>query len=121
MEYIWIGVGGFAGALSRYWLGAYVAQRWPSAFPRGTFVINVSGALALGLIAGASSTLIPPAVRLLAGTGFLGAYTTFSTWELETLRLMESRSYVLAGTNLLLTLLAGLAAASLGMYISRSL
>jgi fluoride exporter len=116
MIYVWIGLGGFAGALSRYWLGAYIAQRWPSAFPRGTFVINISGALLLGLVIGLSG-VISPALKVPVATGFLGAYTTFSTWMLETLRLTDSRSYLLAGANLLLTLAVGLAAATIGLYL----
>ena len=85
----WTAVGllGAAGAWARFSLGAAVAGRWPHAFPLGTFVVNLSGAFALGCVTGLG---IGGDALLLAGTGLLGAYTTFSTWMLEAQRLGES-------------------------------
>lgn len=120
-KYLWIGIGGFLGAVARYWLGGYIQSRYGGAFPLGTFVINVSGSLALGFLAtaGFSTGALPPALRTAVAVGFLGAYTTFSTWSVETLRLVEAGSYLLAGLNVVGSAVAGLAGAWLGLVLGR--
>lgn len=88
-----ISLGAIAGALSRYYLGAWIAQRYPSAFPYGTFLINISGCFGMGLIMTILPNLAPRfshELRLLLAVGFLGAYTTFSTYGLETLNLIRT-------------------------------
>lgn len=121
MNYIWVGLGGVLGALARYGVGALVAERWPTPFPLGTFLINVSGSCLLGLLIGLGGRRagLPSPVYLALGTGFLGAYTTFSTWSVDTLRLWQSGSPGLALANALGSMAAGLLAAWVGMTIGR--
>ena len=113
---VWIGVAllGGAGAVARFLLDAAVSASAPGAVPLGTLVINVSGAFVLGLVSGLGLTGTP---LLLAGTAALGAYTTFSTWMLETHRLAEEAQCRAAVVNVVLSLLAGRGAAELGRLI----
>jgi fluoride exporter len=121
----WVGFGGFLGANARYWLGGWVQERWGSAFPWGTFVINISGSFILGLFL----TLVTeryalpsaPTLRLVVAIGFVGAYTTFSTFEFETLALVSSGVWLRALGNALGSLLAGFAAVWLGVLLGRLL
>jgi CrcB protein len=85
-----ISLGAIAGALSRYYLTLWFAQRFGTAFPYGTFFINLTGCFAMGFFvtfALERMATIPPEVRLMVTTGFLGAYTTFSTYGLESVSL----------------------------------
>ncbi|MBX6355092.1 MAG: CrcB family protein, partial [Micromonosporaceae bacterium] len=98
-------VGGALGAPLRYLLDRAVQARHDSAFPWGTFAVNVAGSLLLGLVAGVSG----PAYALL-GTGLCGALTTYSTLSYETLRLLEEAPWYYALANVVGTVLAGLGA-----------
>ena len=121
-EMLWIGVGGFAGANARYLLGTWIAERLGAAFPYGTFVINITGSFALGLLAALiDGHGLSPVVRLSLAIGFLGAYTTFSTFTFETLRLIENGNALLAVTNAVGSLVAGLLAGLLGLVAGRAL
>lgn len=122
-KYVWIGCGGFLGAVARYWLGGLISSQVTTAFPLGTFVINVSGSLLLGIVAsiGVDSGFILPALRPALTIGFLGGYTTFSTWSLETVRLVEEGSYALAAANALGSLAAGLVGLWIGLVLGRAL
>jgi CrcB protein len=121
-EMLWVGLGGFVGANARYLLGGWVATRFGSAFPYGTLVINVTGSFVLGLIAGTlEGHTLPPAVRLALAIGFVGAYTTFSTWTYETVRLIQSGSWLLAILNTAGSLFIGLVAAVGGLVTGRIL
>jgi fluoride exporter len=106
-----VGVLGGAGAIARFLLDGAVASRLGRAFPYGTLAVNLSGAVALGVLHGAG--VGSDALRL-AGTGLLGAYTTFSTWTFESHRLGEDGRLRLGATNLLLSLVLGVACAWLG-------
>lgn len=121
---LWVGIGGFAGANARYWLGAWIQGRG-SAFPWSTFVINVSGSFLLGLILTLLSEryAVPraPEMRLLLAVGFLGAYTTFSTFSYETLTLVQSADWARALGNALGSLVVGFVAAWLGVVLGRKL
>lgn len=113
---VWIGVvllGGL-GSVLRFVVDRAVTKRRPNSFPLGTFVINISGAWLLGFIGGLT---LRPDLALLAGTAFVGAYTTFSTWMLETQRLGEERQVRFAVANIALSVLLGLAAAALGLWM----
>lgn len=116
---IWVGLGGFFGCNARYWLGGWMAQRFPE-FPIGTLFINVSGSFVLGLFM-TLALYFPWDTRWRLGfaIGFLGGYTTFSTYEYESFRLMEQGSYIAAITNLLGSLLLGFLAAWLGFVVGR--
>ena len=121
-EALWVGLGGFVGANARYFLGLWVATRFGTTFPYGTFIINITGSFILGLIMGTlEGHVLSPVVRLSAGIGFVGAYTTFSTWTYETLRLIENGSVLLATVNVVGSLLAGLVAAVGGLATGRVL
>jgi CrcB protein len=113
-----IGLLGGLGALGRFLLDAAVSTRAGDRFPWGTLAVNLSGALALGVLVGAAVT--GDALRL-AGTGLLGAFTTFSTWVFESHRLAEDGEGRLGAANLLGSLLLGLAAAWLGRRIGMAL
>jgi fluoride exporter len=110
----WAGVAvlGAAGAYARFAVGTWVGAR--GAFPMGTFVVNLTGAFALGLLTGLSLT---GDALLVLGTGLLGAYTTFSTWMVEAQRLAEEAEFVAMTAYLVLSMVAGLAVAGLGWAI----
>jgi len=104
---MWIGVAacGGLGAVGRYVVGTGLSGRTSSPFPVGTFVVNLSGAFALGLLSGLA---VSEDLGLLLGAGALGGYTTFSTWMLETSRLSEAHRTGLDLAYLAASLLAGL-------------
>lgn len=116
----WIGVGllGGVGALARFIVDGFVDARSAAGFPWGTFAVNISGALALGLLAGVA---LHGNALILIGAATLGSYTTFSTWMLETDRSVEEGRMPAAVLNVILTLAAGLAAAELGRLIGAAL
>ncbi|KUH82970.1 fluoride efflux transporter CrcB [Mycobacterium sp. IS-1556] len=113
---VWLGVAvlGGVGAVLRFVVDRAVARRLTGVFPSGIFVVNISGALVLGLLAGLD---LGPDIALLAGVGLVGAYTTFSTWMLQTLELGVERRGGLAVANILVSLALGLAAAAAGWWI----
>lgn len=118
-----IGVAGALGALARYALEGAVSRRWPGAFPWGTFVVNVSGAFALGLVFVllTEKVSVDPWLRSALTIGFLGAYTTFSTLSFESYRLIEDGAIGLAIANTFGSLAAGLIAVYLGVVAGRAL
>ncbi|HWB22530.1 MAG TPA: fluoride efflux transporter CrcB [Gaiellaceae bacterium] len=117
-----IAVAGALGALSRYGLGSLVSRRTPDAFPWGTFVVNITGAFVLGLILTLATErwAFAPWLRLGLTTGFLGAYTTFSTLTFETYKLAADRAFGLAAANMLGSCAAGLCAVYLGVVLARA-
>ena len=117
---LWIGVGalGGAGAVARVVLDAAVSARAGRALPVGTFAVNVTGAMVLGLLSGLAVT---GDALLLAGTATLGSYTTFSTWMFESQRLGEDGERAALAVNLAGSLAAGLGAAALGRAIGGTL
>lgn len=113
-----VALGGFVGAPSRYLLDRAVNRRTGSDLPWGTLAINLSGAFLLGLLTGLSlSHHLSPWAKTLLGTGFCGAYTTFSTFTFETMRLVEDGRILEAATNVVGSILVGLAAAAGGLAI----
>lgn len=118
-----LGVAGALGAVARYLVVEWVAPRWARRFPLATFLINVTGAFALGLLmtAGGSGAHAPATARLLLGVGFLGGYTTFSTLSYETDALIRRGHTAHAWMHAAGTLVAGIAAATLGVWIGASL
>lgn len=117
---VWIGVAllGGAGGVLRFLIDRAVSHRLPGLFPSGIFVVNISGALALGVLTG----LAPgTTTTLLAGVAFVGAYTTFSTWMLQTLELRDGKRTGLAVANVVVSLALGLVAAAAGHWIGTRL
>lgn len=113
-----VGVLGGIGAVARFLVDAAVADRVATSFPAGTLAVNLSGALAVGVLLGATAN--EDAIRLIA-TGLLGAYTTFSTWALESHRLAEGGELRLAGLNFAVSLVLGVAVAWLGTELGAGL
>jgi CrcB protein len=112
-------LGGIVGAPTRYLIDRLVQRLHDSVFPWGTLAINVSGSLVLGLLLGARDDLgLPAAMVTLLGTGFCGAFTTFSTFGFETVRLLEEGSVLEAGLNALGSLVLGLLAAAAGFALA---
>ena len=117
---VWAGVTviGGAGSVLRFYVDAIVTAASGRGFPYGTLVVNLSGAVILGLLAGLA---LGGDAALLAGTAAVGSYTTFSTWMLETQRLTEERQYRKAALNIIVSLVLGVAAAELGRLIGTHL
>ena len=115
----WVGVGvvGAAGAYARFALGAAITARRASDFPLGTFLVNVTGGFALGLLVGLA---VQGEAKLVLGTGFLGAYTTFSTWMVEAQRLGEDGDWATMWLYLLGSMVAGLAATGAGWLLGEA-
>ena len=109
---------GGIGAVLRFLIDRTVSGRAGGSFPYGTLAVNLSGALLLGVLSGLA---LSPHLALLVGTAFVGSYTTFSTWMLETDRSVEDGRVPAAVLNVALTLLAGLGAAELGRLLGEAL
>jgi CrcB protein len=114
---LWVGLGGFLGANARYLLGGWVASRFGAAFPYGTYVINVTGSFILGffLAFAQDRAWVAPSVRLMFAVGFVGAYTTFSTFEYESIRLFQDGELLLGATYMLGSVMTGGVAAIAGI------
>lgn len=107
------------GAPMRYAVDTFVGNRTEGVFPWGTFLINASGSFALGVLTGLSLYhAFPRTPRLVLGTGFCGAYTTFSTFTFETMQLVEAGALREAMTNALATLVTCAAAAGVGLAVA---
>jgi fluoride exporter len=98
LKYVIVGVGGCLGSILRFWLGSYIGSKMGTRFPYGTFVINVTGSFLIGLILAllTAKTQWSPNWRYLIPIGFLGGYTTFSSFEYETLRTIQDGQIALA-------------------------
>jgi CrcB protein len=123
--YIWVAVGGAIGTLGRYWLSGVVALAIGETFPWGTIVINVTGSFVIGFFA----TLTGPDGRIFAPTdvrqfvmiGLCGGYTTFSSFSLQTLNLMNDAEWLYAGANIVLSVVACLIAVWIGHVLALGL
>lgn len=122
MEYLYIGLGGIFGALSRYGLSKWVGQRWRGDFPLATFIINITGSFIMGLLyvvfsrAGIEAGFL----KHLTTTGFLGAYTTYSTFSYEIIGLIENGEKSTAIMYFLASLIVGLASVYAGIVLGET-
>jgi len=117
-----VGAGGFIGAILRYVVGLVLVPRMTTAFPVHTFLINVTGSLALGVIIGAAETRdLAPWIRPAVAVGVLGAYTTFSTFGWETVALLERGETAMASAYVLASVAVGLGAVVIGLAVGRAL
>ncbi len=123
MKYLMVGIGGALGSVLRFWVGSYIGSRFGSRFPYGTFVVNISGAFLIGMIL----TLLAEKVEwnanwlYLIPIGFIGGYTTFSTFEYETFRLFQDGQILTAGLNVALSVIVGFVGVWAGAIAGRAL
>ncbi len=121
MSLLLVGLGGFAGAISRYLVDGLVSDRTGGGFPWGTLVVNATGSFLLGLLFAmtAERAILPAEIRGPVMIGFIGAYTTFSTYMLESWILIEGGAYLPALANLGGSIVIGLVAVAAGLIIGR--
>lgn len=121
--YLAIAIGGIFGCWARYLMTQLVQSIWGTWFPYATLIINVSGSFLMGFlfIETLERLTLPVPVRTGILTGFIGGYTTFSTYMMESLLLMEQGAVVRSGAYLLLSNLIGLVAAFFGAFLARNL
>jgi len=118
----WICLAGAAGTAARYLVGLWAIRRLGPGFPYGTLVVNLVGCFAIAFVMNvAAARSWPETARLAVTVGFLGGFTTYSSFNYETTRLAGSGATGLASTYVLLTLLGGIAAGLLGTLVSRAL
>ena len=122
-KYFLIALGGALGSMARYWVGSTVAGRMGTKFPYGTFVINITACVIIGfsLTVLAKRADLNPAWRFLVPVGFIGAYSTFSTYEWETLSTIRTGAFLLAALYAISSLILGLAAVWAGSAIAEIL
>lgn len=122
LKYVMVGVGGFIGAIARFWVASFVGARMGTRFPYGTFIINISGSFLIGFILTllTAKAHLSPNWRYLIPVGFIGAYTTFSTFEFETLRSIQDGQLVTASLNVVLSVALGFIAVWAGAVAGRA-
>jgi CrcB protein len=122
-RYLLIAFGGALGSMARYWVGTTIAGRMGTKFPYGTFVINITACMIIGfsLTLLAKRADLNPAWRFLVPVGFIGAYSTFSTYEWETLSTIRTGAFLLAAFYAVSSLILGLAAVWGGSVIAEIL
>jgi CrcB protein len=123
VPYLLVGLGGFIGANARFVLARFVDAAFDTRFPLATFIINISGSFVLGTLGTVVAQKVVPnsdALRLALGVGFLGAYTTFSTFEFETHALFDDGLWLTAAANMIASLLVGLLAVRAGIVVARA-
>ena len=119
MNIVFVGLGGFIGASTRYLISLYASKIFTSKIPIGTLTVNILGSLIIGIVMELTlkTSLISPHMKLFLTTGFLGGLTTFSTFSYETIELIEKGELLLAIFNIALNLLLSLGGAILGRGI----
>jgi CrcB protein len=121
VDYLLVGLGGLLGTEARYLVGLSLTSLLGPAFPYGTLAVNLSGSFVVGVLVGlGDSRGLATEARLLLVTGFLGGYTTFSAFMVETIRLAEQAGLTIAATNIIVSLVIGLAAAAAGLVAGRA-
>jgi fluoride exporter len=121
MNTLWIGLGGALGTIARYHVGL-VAVRRGAQFPWGTLAVNLVGSLLLAVLMQlALRGRVDDTMRLALGTGVLGGFTTYSTFNFETFAMAQSGAWARAGAYVVATVVGGLAAGALGWFAARSI
>ena len=118
MNLLIVGVGGAAGSLARYYLGKFVNKKYNRNYPVGTFIINITGALLLGIVV---TAVKGQTYQLLLADGFLGAYTTFSTFMYEGFCLTRESEKMIAIKYITSSIIIGIIGYGLGAWIGRML
>lgn len=120
-RFLYVSLGAIFGANARYLVGLWAAERLGVFFPYGTMIVNITGCFLIGLLNGLAEIglNVSPNLRLLLTVGFLGSYTTFSSFGYESMNLLRMGGFWAALTNILINIVIGLAAVALGMHTAR--
>ena len=123
LVYVWVGLGSALGGMGRFWISGLVAARFGQAFPWGTLIVNVSGSFVIGILAALARPegriLISPGAQQFLMYGVLGGYTTFSSFSLQTLKLIQAGSLSQAGANIALSVIACVVAVWVGYLVGQ--
>lgn len=121
MKYLWVALGGALGSVARFAVGLWIYERMGTRFPYGTFVINISGCFIIGFVMAVldARMALPPEWRLAIPIGFIGAYTTFSTFEYETVRMAQHGQLLTCALYIAGSVVLGYAAVWLGIVAAR--
>jgi len=121
LPYLWIGLGGFFGANARFIVQQWAAAQWGADFPYGTMLANVGGSFIIALFLTLAGGRLPiaPEARLFVAVGFLGGFTTFSSFSYETFQLAARNGWLVAGLNFAGNTLLGLLGVALGVFLAR--
>jgi CrcB protein len=121
MRFLWICLGGAAGTGARYLLSGWLLRALGTAFPYGTFAVNVLGSFLVAVLMylGIDASMISPTARLALTTGFMGGFTTFSTFSYETLKYLQEEAWGMAAWNAIATVLGSLGACLLGWLCAK--
>ena len=120
--FLLVGAGGAIGAMARYGFASFVGRLWPMSFPLATLLINIIGSLAMGLFVGLMARWLPAwqsDARLFVAVGILGGFTTFSSFSLDTIVLIERGEWLSAGAYVLLSVVLCLIGLYLGLLVTR--
>ena len=122
-KYLIVALGGAIGSMLRFWAGGYVSGRMGTRFPYGTFVINITASFLIGFIMTilAEKTHLSPSWRYLLVIGFLGGYSTFSSFEYETFQVFQDGEMLIAGLNIALSVAVGFVAVWIGTIMGRTI
>jgi len=122
-KYLMVAIGGALGTALRFWVSEFVGNRMGGRFPYGTFVINCTGSFLIGLVVTllAERAHWDPNWRYLIPIGFIGGYTTFSTFELETFRSFQDGEALVASLNVILSVVVGFVSVWLGVIAGRTI
>lgn len=120
-RFLILGIAGAAGTISRYLLGGWIHQIFGAEFPYGTLVVNISGSLAIGFLGTLAEErlLFPPQIRTALLIGFLGAFTTFSSFAYETWNLFKDGEALLGGLNVAASIVACFLGLLIGVFLAR--
>lgn len=123
MRFLWVCVGGAAGTGARYWLSGLAQRHAGSAFPVGTLAVNVIGSFLLGALMeiGVTGGMLGPTLRVALTTGVMGGFTTYSTFNYETIQYLRDGAWALASANVATTVVACLGAGVAGLAAGRGL
>jgi CrcB protein len=122
-KYLMVALGGALGSVLRFWVGGYVSNRLGTRFPYGTFIINVTASFLIGFILTllAERTHWSPNWRYLIPVGFIGGYSTFSTFEYESFRVFQDGEFLITGLNVVLSVVLGFVSVWLGVITGRTI
>jgi fluoride exporter len=122
-KYLMVAIGGAVGSVLRFWVGTHVSNRLATRFLAGTFIINMTACFLIGFIITllAEKTSWSPNWRYLIPIGFIGGYSTFSTFEYETFRVFQEGELLIAGLNVVLSVVVGFVSVWLGVITGRTI